>query len=714
MDAYMNFHSLTTPIDNPVLILTIVMSIILLSPIVLRKLKIPGIVGLIISGMIIGPNGFNIILRDKSIVLFGTIGLLYIMFLAGLELDMFQFNKNKSKGFTYGALLFLIPLAIGVFVTTQILGLTPLQASLISIMLSTNTLVSYPIVQRLGLTRNQAVITAVAGTIITDTCVLLSLGVIEKLSSGELTAYYFIEMAILYALYLVLIFKGFPYISKKFFAKSDSDQSSQYVFVMATLFLGAFISQLIGLEPIIGAFLTGLALNRLIPNSSVLMGRIEFIGNSLFIPIFLISVGMLVDIKILFREPDSIGLALIFYGISILGIIIATEVAKKLFKFSGAQRRLILGLNSSHAAATIAITMVGYNMGALNEVFINATVILILVSCVVSSFIVERNGKVVAIETKDKAPSDEVRAQRILTPFSNPKNVEKLLSLAFALKDKSSEALYPLSVVMDNETTHETILNNYSLLSKAKRQAESIGVRLQLVTRVDTNIAEGIARAIREILADTVILGWTERSHSSDSLFGAQFEHLLNLSGAMTLIAKLKYPINTCEKLFVVAPENAELEIGFELWIRTVAKLCSSIGADIVFLGFEKTLIRVNSYIKKNDLSIKPSYKPVTAIEDFKRFANLPGETDILVIVDSRTKGISYNTYYEQLAAKVANSNKIGNLIILYPEQSSVFAPDSVLSYSDVLDASLILENISLLKKLGNFVKKHKTKHGIK
>jgi Kef-type K+ transport system membrane component KefB len=702
----MEWLSIKTPIDNPVLIFAIVLLIILFAPLILKKFRIPGIVGLIIAGMVVGPNGANILARDSSIILFGTIGLLYIMFIAGLELDFNQFIQNRTNSFIYGSVLFCIPLILGLILTRYVLNLNLLQSALISIMLSTNTLVSYPIVIRLGLSKNKASTIAVGGTIITDSCVLISLGFIEHFAKDSLDILFVIKTILLIALYVCFIFWAFPRITKFFFRKIELEPGSQYIFVLAMLFFGASLSQFIGLEPIIGAFLSGLALNRFIPNTSVLMGRIEFIGNSIFIPFFLISVGMLVNITAIINSIDSIGIGFLYFATSLLGIYFSTLIAKKVNKLSSNQRFLILGLNSSHAAATIAITLVGYNLGILNEVFINATVFLILISCIFSSFMVEKYGKGVAIASIEESNEQVIMPQRIIVPFANPNTVQALLELAFLIKEDSAETIFPLSVVTDSSSPEEVILKNYVQLKDLITKAQQNNMRVQLISRVDTSIADGIARAIKEILANCVIIGWSGKSSVTESIIGSQLDSLLNITNTMILVTRLTKKLNDTKSVKIIIPKNSELEIGYHNCITLIYQLVNHLNCPVYFIGFEKSLFRINSYLKKFSINMKVNFSPIVSYRELLRCQNDISENDLCLVINSRGKGISYSSDYNDYLHQIIKNLVEHNIIILYPEQSSVFLPDIVYTNPDVLDTSLISNNITLYNKMKRYFRK--------
>jgi len=381
------------PLTNPVLIFSLILGIILLAPLLMRKLKMPGIVGFILAGIAAGPFGLNLLQKTTAVELFSTIGLLYIMFIAGVELDMDEFKLKRQKSLVFGLLTFAIPILIGFPVCHILLGY-PMTASLLTtIMFATHTLVAYPIVSKYGVAKNEAVAIAVGGTILTDTAVLILLAVIMDANNNGLSAAFWIQLGILLTLFTLVMFLVIPRIAKWCLTRLDDENISHYVFVLAIVFLSAFLAQLAGVEPIIGAFAAGLALNKLIKPAPVLMNRISFVGNAIFIPFFLISVGMLVNLRVLFMGPAAITVALSLTVAAITGKWLSAWLTQQIFKYNAVQRGLIFGLSSSHAAATLAIILVGYKANILDKNILNGTIILILVTCVVASFATERAAR---------------------------------------------------------------------------------------------------------------------------------------------------------------------------------------------------------------------------------------------------------------------------------------------------------------------------------
>src|SRR5690554_3839463 len=443
MNAIFNqfIEQFNLPLTNPVLIFSLILFIILLAPVLLQRIRIPGIIGLIVSGIIIGPAGLNILGDSLFVDVFSTIGLLYIMFIAGLELDLNEFKVTRNKSLIFGFLTFSIPLGIGFPVCHYLLGYDFNASLLTASMFATHTLVTYPIVSKLGVSKNVAVAVTVGGTILTDTAVLIMLAIILGAHDGGLTQEFWIRLGISLVLFSAFMFLVIPRIAKWFFQKLESEKHSHYIFVLSVVFFSAFLAELAGLESIIGAFVAGLALNKLIPHSSALMNRIEFIGNSLFIPFFLISVGMIVDVRVILTGPMALVIAGTLTIVAIFGKWLAAFFTQLIFKFSKGQRKLIFGLSSAHAAATLAVVLVGYNAEILDENILNATVVIILVTCVVASFATENAVKIILRNSDDEenlSLKDDQTTESILIPLGNPENFEKIIYLAVLIKEKRS------------------------------------------------------------------------------------------------------------------------------------------------------------------------------------------------------------------------------------------------------------------------------------
>lgn len=527
-----DFH---LPVTDPTWIFFLVLVIILFAPIVLERLRIPHIIGMILAGVVIGEHGFNILARDSSFELFGKVGLYYIMFLAGLEMNMEDFKSIRVKATVLGLLAFIFPLGIGIWTNLHLLDYSLTTSVLLASMYASHTLIAYPIVIRYGINRQRAVSIAVGGTAVTDTLTLLVLAVIGGMYKGETSDMFWIWLVLKVVVLSVVIMYAFPRIGRWFFRRY-SDNVVQYIFVMAMVFLGAGLMEFVGMEGILGAFLAGLVLNRLIPHVSPLMSHLEFVGNALFIPYFLIGVGMLIDVNVLFGHIDSLKVAVVMIIVALLGKWIASWLTQKIYKMRSLERELMFGLSNAQAAATLAAVLVGYNIilpdgeRLLNEDVLNGTILLILVTCVVSSFITEHAAKRIAMDDAEVDGEKTQEKETFLIPVSNPETLESLMSLAMIARDeKQLDNLVALSVVNDNNDSVKQEMRGKRNLERAAQITAATNVRLKTVSRFDLNITTGILHTAKEYNATNIIIGLRCKMSIVDSFFGKLTENLLKI-----------------------------------------------------------------------------------------------------------------------------------------------------------------------------------------
>lgn len=666
-------------------IFTLVLLIILVVPIILGRFRIPGIVGLIVAGVILGPNGFHILSRDASIELFGTVGLLYIMFQAGLEIDMIDFKKYKVRSLVFGTLTFMIPMVIGTLTFLYLHGYDIKPAILLASMFAPHTLLAYPIISRLGLSKNEAVTLTIGGTLITDTAVLFVLAVIINSTHGSTSVGFWVWMVAQMAIFVAVVLWLFPKIAKYMFKQLESEKGAQYIFVLTVVFAAAFLSEVAGMEAIIGAFLAGLALNPLIPHASALMNRVEFVGNNIFIPFFLISTGMLVDLKVLFTDTNAILIAVTIIILAPLAKYAAAYVTQKLFKFSVLQRNLIFGLSSAHAAATLAVVLAGFDIGLLGESALNGAVVLILVSSMVSSFSTEKVGRKLAILESRRKPDISEKPDRILVPIGNPQTIESLIDLSVMLKNPSHrEPIYPLAVVIDNEHAEEEIYKKNKMLQEAIKHASASDNDVNLVSKIDVNVSSGILRAIKELMITEVVLGWNAKITTRDRIFGTVLDNLLDNTEQMILVCKIIQPLNTTGRLIVVVPTNAELERGFMRWIRSVKLLSTQLGAPIVFRGRRRTLNKLKSVIADSKPTVEAEYAPYNNLNEFATTKSDLQNDDMVIVISARKRTVSYNSNMDYVPRVLSRNYKNNSFIVIYPEQYPVYqnVPIKPASYS--------------------------------
>lgn len=675
---------LSLPFKDPVLIFTLVLLIILIAPMVFNRFKIPGIIGLILAGVLVGPNGINLLLRDASIQLFGTVGILYIMFMAGLEMDMIGFKKTKTRSVVYGALTFFIPMIAGavVFMYGFNYGLSP--AILLGCMFASHTLVAYPIISRLGLSKNEAITVTIGGTVITDTAVLLVLAVVAGSAQGNISVYYWVKLAVSMVVFMAIVLFVFPKIASWFFKQIDSEKGSQYIFVLTLVFAASFLAELAGVEAILGAFLAGLALNQLIPHTSALMNRIEFVGNNIFIPFFLISVGMLVDFSVLFEGMDILFMTAIVIILALATKWLAAFVIQKIYGYSLVQRNLIFGLSTARAAATLAVILVGFDLGLIGESALNMTIVLILITCLISSFITEKAGRALAIIESRKKPDLSDKPDRILVPIANPSTIENLIDLSIILKNPDyHEPIYPLAVVIDNEHASEEIFKKNKMLQEAIKHASATDSDVQLVSKIDVNIASGILRAIKELMITEVVIGWNAKITTSDRIFGTVLDSLLESTEQMILVSKISHPLNTTQRIVVVVPLNTDLERGYIRWLRAVRLLSVQLGSKIVFRGRKRTLNKIKASLKDSKPAVEAEFSPLRNLGDFENMHFEVNNDDMVVVVSARKGTVSYNNDMDIVPRLLSKNYKENSFIIIYPEQHPVQYQDNQLTSAD-------------------------------
>ncbi|MEJ7646361.1 MAG: cation:proton antiporter [Chryseolinea sp.] len=686
-----------TPFQNSVLIFSVILFIILLAPIILKRLRIPGIIGLILSGMVIGPHGFYLLEKNEAVNLFSTIGLLYIMFIAGLELDLGEFNKNKYKSLVFGFLTFILPISLGLPVCYYLLDYNLSTSFLTSSMFATHTLIAYPIVSRMGISKNEAVAVTVGGTILTDTAVLIILAVISGAEKGGLNSDLWIRLAVSMAIFVGIVVIIIPRISAWFFKQFEDEKNAHFIFVLSVVFFCAFIAELSGLEPIIGAFAAGLTLNHLIPNTSSLMNRIEFVGNSLFIPFFLISVGMLIDIKVLGNGTGALVVAGVLTTVALLGKWLAASATGFIFKFTKAQRNLIFGLSSAHAAATLAVILVGYNLGIIDEAILNGTIVLILVTCLVASFITENAGKKVVLQSESEE-TQVLRSttQRILVPVSNPETMEKLIDFAIIIKEpKNNAPIVGLTVVEDDNLAQSKLVQARKMLDKAILHAAAADQKVEIMTTIDQNVSSGIRRVTREMFITDIVLGWSDKNTLSNILFGKTFEGLINQTSQNVFLTRFVLPLNIHKNINLICPPFVEREAGFKNWLGDTFRLAGQLSLSITLYGNVPTYEEVLRHHTVTKVAVSLKFVAIKNITSLHHDLTLH-PTDMMVWVLSRKGNVSHSPYIENLPGKMVRTYSANSLMFIYPETRTLEVSD----YALEPDSTLLDKGINLLKGL--------------
>ncbi len=671
----------TLPLADPVLKFLLILLIILAAPLLLNKLRIPHLLGLIIAGAIIGPHGFNLVLRDSSIILSGTAGLLYIMFLAGLEIDMADFKRNSTKSLVFGMYTFLIPMILGTVVGIWVLRFNVLTSVLLASMFASHTLIAYPIISKLGISKNKAVSITVGGTMITDTLALLVLTIIVGMATGQVNDMFWIRLGVSILIFALIVLFGFPFIGRWFF-KHVHDNISQYIFVLVMVFLGSFLAQVAGMEAIIGAFLSGLALNRLIPQSSPLMNRVEFVGNAIFIPFFLLGVGMLIDYRTFFTSFETIKVGLIMIIVATAAKYIAAWMTQKTFHLSTDQRSVIFGLSNAQAAATLAAAMVGYNVitgtdangepiRLLNESVLNGTILMILVTCTIASFAAQKGAHNIAAQDISDKEENKKESEHILIPVSNEETVEELVNLSLAIKSpQNKNGLFALKVIDNHHSDEKALKQSRRVLQTAVNTAAATDTRMKDLLRYDLSVSNAIASVVKEREITDLVVGLHKEKDIPAAFLGHIVESVLAESSVSTFIYKPAQPISTVRRHLIIIPELAEKEIGFNQIIFRLRNVTQNTGAATVFYGSEATLNALKKLLAKK--SGEASYIEFNDWDDFLIVFRDIKPDDTMWIILSRKEGLSYAPAMARIPKYLNKYFQANSFVLAYPVQAGM------------------------------------------
>lgn len=702
----LSIHNLSLPIEDPVLKFLLVLVIILAAPLLLNKIKVPHLLGLIIAGAIIGPNGFNVLSRDSSIVVTGTTGLLYIMFLAGLEIDMGDFKKNKWKSLTFGLYTFIVPFVLGYLGGYYILHFSMLTSILFASLFSSHTLIAYPLVSKLGIAKNKAVNITVGGTMITDILALLVLAIIVGMSQGDVGTEFWVKLSVSFILFALIVLIVFPIIGRWFFKRVD-DKISQYIFVLVMIYLAAMLAELAGVEAIIGAFFAGLALNRLIPHTSSLMNRVEFVGNAIFIPFFLISVGMLIDFKVFFKSWETLEVAGIMLVASIGGKYLSAIATQKTFRLTKEEGKLIFGLSSASAAATLASVMVGYNIilsetetgepvRLLNEHVLNGSILLILISCTISSFISMASAqKIAESDNEDTVSGTSHEEENILLAINHEETVERMVNLGILIKAHSNtEDLFALNVI--NEDKNESSVKNAEkLLHQAADTAAAADVKLQSLKRYDNDVINGVNNVIKEQKITDLIIGLEDEKGFSPSFVYNLYNGYLQNDDVNVLVYHAAQPLSTIKKYAVMIPENAHKEAGFFHALLRVWNMARNSGATVVFYAPENILDILQKIIKK--ANIEAEFIIMNTWQDGERTATQLKDDEALIIFMAKRGMQSYiprMRLIPELLNRYLNDN---NYLLIFPfSEYDKNSPEirSVGNHGDFVEIGNVIQKI--------------------
>lgn len=664
------------PITDPTLIFFVVLLMILLSPIIMGRLRIPHIIGMVLAGVLVGKYGLNILERDASFELFGRVGLYYIMFLAGLEMDMEGLKKNRNRVMIFGMLTFLVPFAMTYFMGVSLLGYIPLASLLLAAIMASNTLIAYPIVGRYGLTRHTSSTLSVGSSMMALFMALIVMASIVNSFHGNGGILFWLLFILKFVAYCVGLIMVIPRVTR-WFLRRYSDAVMQFIFILAVVFLSAALSDAVGLEGIFGAFMSGLILNRFVPKVSPLMNRIEFTGNALFIPYFLIGVGMLINVRLLFTGSKILWVVfcIVFFGT--LGKAVAAYLAARIFRMSWLAGHMMFGLTSAHAAGAIAMVMVGRRLEVapgqylFGDEVLNGIVIMILFTCVISTVITERAAQRLRLQEKeDQNMMKNLDDEKILIPVKYPEYSDNLVTMATLMRNpRLKRELVALNVVYDDVNMRRNQAEGQRLLDHLCHLASASDVPMVTQVRVAANIANGIKHAFKEFQASEILMGLHFHKEINRSFWGEFTRSLYNGLSRQIIVTRILQPLNTIRRIQVAIPSRAEFEPGFYRWLERLARMAGNLECRIAFHGRNETLQLVNEFIRNRFPSVRAEYEEMAHWKDLPTLGSQVREDHLFVIVTARKGTISYKTAMERLPEELNKFIKGKTIMIIFPDQ---------------------------------------------
>ena len=703
------------PISNPTVIFFVVMCIVLFAPIIMGKLRIPHIIGMVLAGVLVGHYGLDILERDSSFEIFGKIGLYYIMFLAGLEMDMESAKRSKVKFMVFGLLTFALPLLITYFTAFYVLHYSHMASLLLGTIMASNTLIAYPIIGRFGLQRNKSVSLSVGSSMISLFLALVTVAAIAGTFDNGGGWWFWLW----FGLKILLFCAGSIFIIPRlvrWFLRRYSDAVMQFIFVMSILCLSAILSEAIGVEGIFGAFVSGLVLNRYIPHVSPLMNRIEFIGNAIFIPYFLIGVGMLINVRTLLAGGNVVWVVLIIVFCGTFGKAIAAYLSGLLFRMPLSSGNMMFGLTSAHAAGAIAMVMVGMRLEVspghylVTDDMLNGVVMMILFTCVISTIMTERAAKQIIIQEKTHLQPVMQRTdddEKLFLCVKYPEIAPQLLELAIMMRNpKLDRGLVALNVVYDDASASYNREQGLQLLEQLESQAAAADVKMQTQVRLATNIANGIKHAFREFAASEIIMGMHVHKEVSQKFWGEFIQSLYNGLNRQIVLTRFVQPLNTLRRIQVAVPSRAEYEPGFHRWLERLSRMAGNLECRILFHGRKESLALINEYIQNRHPSVRAEYKVMNHWNELPKLAESIKEDHMFVVITARKGTVSYKTALERLPDELTQHFSGKNLMILFPDQFGE-SKDNSMTFAEAQHQ----EEISIYQTLIRWLKHHLRLH---
>jgi Kef-type K+ transport system membrane component KefB len=649
-------------IDESVAIFLTIMVVVLVTPLLSERVRLPGIVGMILGGILIGPHGFHLLSVDNRIELLATIGLIYLMFNAGLEVDLRQFNRVRQKSLVFGLFTYLLPQLIGMFFGRW-LGLDWLGAILLGSAFSSHTLISFPILTRLGIVKNEAVSITVGATVFTDIVAFIVLAVVVAAQGGTLEPGYFVQLSVLLAAYAGLILFGLPRIGKAFFRRFHGP-TVEFQFVLVVLFIAAVLAEQIGVHAVVGAFLAGLAINATLPHQSPVVCHVLFLGESFFIPVFLVYSGMITDAAVFLSGWQTL---LIGAGVTFVAYaskLIAAWMAARIFHYSRDEFMTVWGLSQAQAAVTIPTLVIGLEIGLFSETLFNAVIVMILFTSITSPMFVQRYG--CRLHADEAERKDFPLFKRILVPIANPETQEHLITLANVLARTQEGELFALHVAQESQGQAIDLSHQRQLLDRVPELLNDPKMKLNLIPRIDHSVSRGILHAALEYEVTLIVLGWRGKPTFRQSVLGSLLDEVVWKARVPVLVGRLKSPVNAFRRVVMVVPKgNGETDLKTNT-LKILTTMANSLNIPLLILSGEEKSRDYWVGLVKSHFECPCEFQYIQ--DDFVRKVSSKVHQEDLVVINTTGKRGHFRSSLGHMPESLAAATSGSIVVIHYPQ----------------------------------------------
>jgi len=654
------------PLTDNIWITLAVTALVLMVPLVMNKIRFPQIAGLIIAGVIVGPGCLDIIEPNGELAFFSQIGLLFIMFFAGLEIDLEEMKKNKVWGMLFGILTFTIPWLLCFFSARSAVGLATASATVMACIMGSHTLVSYPIVSRYGQARRKSVTISVSGALV---AILLALVIyaaaLSQEGEGEWSPLFFAVKIALYTAFIILLY---PRIAR-FFFRTVRHAFSHFLFVISMVLLSAGLARAAGLESILGAFMAGLALSRYIPKNSPLMNRLDFVGNSMFIPVFLLYTGMLIKVTDFVRDYNAMLLFAVLFAAGTLGKWIASLIVQKSCGMNRNDRKVLFGLSQAHAAGALAIAMGAFQVGLIDNSTLSTTILIVLTSCILSSIVTENGAR--GLRDSETPVTGSMADRRMLVALSWSSTLQNSMDMAIALAGKNNRGLVGLHVTVKGEHAQSYMQKGKQALDEARVIAESADVPFAYQNRLGTNIIESILHAADEFSATDILTGLPRQADLSLRYYENMIRTMVEGTKRQVVLQRLTIPLNTLRRLVVLVPGPVAQDNGFDLCMKTLYNLSMAIGCATDFYGKEQAVDAVRG-TGLNFSSGRVTYHPMGENADMNWVMSNIHSDHMLVILGQRNTDSHAGRAFMHLFERIHGIETECSVMLMYAQTDNI------------------------------------------